>query len=109
MITPQSRPTDPRECHELLTRLAQQVNDLDQQLGDLRAALDQAAKLHDQTVEAHKRAVDSHKQTIDELKRQLELYRRYIFGPRRERLVDAPGQGHLFELHEPGAGRRGAS
>jgi transposase len=32
------------------------------------------------------------------LRRQLELYRRYVFGPRRERLVEAPGQGHLFEL-----------
>ena len=32
------------------------------------------------------------------MRRQLELYRRYVFGPRRERLVEAPGQGHLFEL-----------
>jgi transposase len=84
MITPKSWPTDPGECHDLLSRLAQQV-------GDLQAALDQAAKLHDQTVQEHKQAVD-------ELKRQLELYRRYVFGPRRERLVEAPGQGHLFEL-----------
>jgi transposase len=84
MITPKSWPTDPGECYDLLSRLAQQVE-------DLQAALDQAAKLHDQTVQEHKQAVD-------ELKRQLELYRRYVFGPRRERLVEAPGQGHLFEL-----------
>jgi transposase len=94
MISPESWPTDPRECHDLLNRLAQQVNDLDQQLGDLRGALDQAARLHDQTIEEHK-------QTVDELTRQIELLRRYFFGPRRERLVDAPGQGHLFELLEP--------
>src|SRR5271157_184642 len=84
MATPASWPTDPRECHDLLGRFAQQVE-------DLRAALDQAAKLHDQTVQEHQ-------QTVDELRRQLELYRRYVFGPRRERLVEAPGQGHLFEL-----------
>src|SRR5208337_3175862 len=84
MATPASWPTDPRECHDLLGRFAQQVE-------DLRAALDQAAKLHDQ-------AVQEHQQTIDELRRQIELYRRYVFGPRRERLVEAPGQGHLFEL-----------
>jgi hypothetical protein len=50
-----------------------------------------SAKLHDHTVQEHEQAVQ-------ELRRQLELYRRYVFGPRRERLVEAPGQGHLFEL-----------
>jgi transposase len=86
MITPASWPTDPGACHDLLNRLSQQVE-------DLQAALDQAAKLHDQTVQEQQ-------QTIEELRHQLELYRRYVFGPRRERLVEAPGQGHLFELDE---------
>jgi transposase len=58
---------------------------------DLQAALDQAAKLHDQSVQEHEQAVE-------ELRRQLDLYRRFVFGPRRERLVEAPGQGHLFEF-----------
>jgi transposase len=84
MITPESWPTDPRECHALLDRLTQQVE-------VLQAALDQAAKIHDQTVQEHE-------QTLQELRRQIELYRRYVFGPRRERLVEAPGQGHLFEI-----------
>lgn len=84
MTTPESWPTDPRECHDLLNRLTQQVE-------DLQAALDQSAKLHDQ-------AVQEHDQLVAELRRQIELYRRYVFGPRRERLVEAPGQGHLFEL-----------
>jgi transposase len=88
MITPESWPTDPGVCHDLLNRLTQQVE-------DLQAALDQAAKLHDQTVR-------DHDQTVEELRRQLELYRRYVFGPRRERLVEAPGQGHLFEFDVPG-------
>lgn len=84
MITPESWPTDPHQCHDLLNRLAQQVE-------DLQAALDQAAKIHDQTLQEHE-------QTVQELRDQLELYRRYVFGPRRERLIEAPGQGHLFEL-----------
>jgi transposase len=84
MITPQSWPADPRECHDLLNRLAQQVE-------DLQAALDQAAQIHDEIAQKQQ-------QTIDELRHQLELYRRYVFGPRRERLTEAPGQGHLFEL-----------
>jgi transposase len=94
MLSPESWPTDPHECHGLLDRLAQQVKQRDQQVEDLQAALDQAAKLHDQTL-------DEHKQTVDELRRQIQLLRRYVFGPRRERLVDAPGQGHLFELDGP--------
>jgi transposase len=102
MNTPESWPTDPRQCHDLLNQFAQQLEDLKitlaqsakfhfQQVEDLQAALDQAGKLHDQ-------AAQEHEQTVEELRRQLELYRRYVFGPRRERLVEAPGQGHLFEL-----------
>src|SRR5271165_6097838 len=100
MTTPQPWPTDPRECHDLLSRYAQQVENLQATtehlqatLDDHRTALDQASKLHDQTVQEHK-------QTIDALRHQLDLYRRYVFGPRRERLTDAPGQGHLFEIEE---------
>ena len=44
---------------------------------DLKAALDEAAKIHDQ-------AVQEHEQSVQELRQQLELYRRYVFGPRRE-------------------------
>ncbi len=100
MTTLQSWPTDPRECHNLLSQYAQQVEDLQAKTEhlqataeDLRAALDQASKLHEQTVQEQQ-------QTIDELRHQIDLYRRYVFGPRRERLTDAPGQGHLFEIEE---------
>jgi transposase len=88
MSHPAAWPTDPRDCHDLLDRLSQQVE-------DLRAALDSAAELHDQAAREHERAVE-------ELRRQLELYRRYVFGPRRERLIEAPGQGHLFETDSVG-------
>jgi transposase len=77
----------------LLDGLAQQVKNLDQQLGDLRAALDQASKVHEQTLEEHE-------QTVDELHHQIELWHRYVFGPRPERIVEAPGQGHLFDLED---------
>jgi transposase len=86
MITPESWPIDPRECHGLLDGLAQQNV-------DLRTALEEAAKLHGQTLEEHQ-------QTVDELRRQIAILRRYIFGPRRERIVDDPRQGHLFGLED---------
>jgi transposase len=88
MSHPAAWPADPRDCHDLLGRLSQQVD-------DLRAALDQAAELHD-------RAAREHERTVEELRRQLDLYRRYVFGPRRERLIEAPGQGHLFEVAADG-------
>jgi transposase len=88
MSHPAAWPADPRDCHDLLDRLSQQVE-------DLRAALDSAAQLHDQATREHER-------TVEELRRQLELYRRYVFGPRRERLIEAPGQGHLFEIDSAG-------
>jgi len=93
MITPESWPTDPLECHDLLSQYVQQVVNLQAALDDHRTALDQAAKLHEQTVQEQQ-------QTIDDLRHQLDLYRRYVFGPRRERLTDTPGQGHLFEIEE---------
>jgi len=84
MSSSESWPTDPTQCHDLLGRFAQQVE-------DLQAALEEAAKLHDQTVQEHQ-------QLVDELRQQIQLYRRYVFGPRRERIIDAPGQGQLFEF-----------
>jgi transposase len=84
MNVPESWPTDPQRCHDLLSRLTQQVE-------DLQATLEEAAKLHGQ-------AIQERDQLVEELRGQLELYRRYVFGPRRERLIEAPGQGHLFDL-----------
>ena len=58
--------------------------------------LDRTAADYDQLKEEH-----------DKLTETLALFRRYIFGKRRERFVDAPGQGHFFDipeiLEEPGS------
>ena len=43
---------------------------------------------------------DQLKQQHAELAETLELLRRYLFGRRRERFLDDPGQGHLFDLPE---------
>ena len=102
MDTSESWPTDPRKCHDLLNRFVQQVESLkvamdqseklhNQKIEDLQAALDESAKIHDQTFRENE-------QLVAELRHQLDLYRRYAFGQLRERFVEAPGQGHLFEL-----------
>jgi transposase len=100
MTTPASWPTDPRECHDLLSRLAQQVVNLQAALDENRAALEDHRAALDEGTKLHDQAIQERDQTIDELRQEIALYRRYVFGPRRERLVEAPGQGHLFQLDE---------
>ena len=57
MITPESWPTDPQQCHDLLSRLTQQVE-------DLQAALDEAAKIHEQTVQRARTIVEELRQQL---------------------------------------------
>lgn len=87
-------PTDLVECHRLLAELAARNAHLSAHAADLRGALGDAAAIHAQ-------ALRDKDELIEEQRRQLELYRRYVFGPRRERLVDSPGQGTLFEIDLP--------
>ena len=101
MSTPREWPTDLDECHRLLAELAdhceraqRQNTHLSAHAADLRGALDEAAQIHDQVV----REKD---ELIEAQRLEIQMYRRYIFGPRRERLVDDAGQGFLFEFDLP--------
>ena len=67
----------------------QQADDAQRRVDELQRVLDQTAADYDQLKEQH-----------TELAETLALLRRYIFGQRRERFIDAPGQGHLFDFPE---------
>jgi transposase len=67
----------------------QHVEDAVRRLGELERVLDQTAADYDRLKEKHA-----------ELAETLALFRRYVFGPRRERFIDDPGQGHLFDIPE---------
>jgi transposase len=98
-----SLPDDPGECQRLLEDVLrrneelrqqaqtaqQQAEDAERRLGELERVLDQTAADYDQLKEKHA-----------ELAETLALLRRYIFGQRRERFIDDPGQGHLFDIPE---------
>jgi hypothetical protein len=73
-------PDDPEECRLLLV--------------DLLRRNDELRRVLEQTVADYSDLQGRHA----ELTEVLALLRRYIFGPRRERHVDDPGQGHLFNL-----------
>ena len=103
-------PDDPGECQRLLEDLLRrnaelrqqaesaqeraditqkQIEDAERRIGELERVLDQTAADYGQLQEKHA-----------ELAETLALLRRYIFGQRRERFTDDPGQGHLFDIPE---------
>ena len=43
-------------------------------------------------------ACETQQTQLEKLRAELELLQRYLFGRRRERFVDSPGQGRLFDL-----------
>src|SRR5512135_2253027 len=82
MSVPPRLPDDPEQCVQLL-------HDLLRRNDELQRVLEATAADYSQLQEKHA-----------ELAETLALFRRYLFGPRRERLRDDPGQGHLFDLHD---------
>jgi transposase len=96
-------PDDPAQCRRLLDDLlsrndqlrqqaeaaTRQAEDAQRRIAELERVLEQTAADYDHLQQRHA-----------ELAETLALLRRYIFGSRRERLVDDPSQGHLFDLHD---------
>jgi transposase len=76
--------------------LRQQAEAARQQAEDARRRIEELERVLDQTAADYQQLQEKH----DELAETLALLRRYIFGRRRERFGDAPGQGHLFDIPE---------
>ena len=76
--------------------LRQQAEAARQQAEDAQRRIDELERVLDQTAADYQQLQEKH----DELAETLALLRRYIFGQRRERFSDAPGQGHLFDIPE---------
>jgi transposase len=97
-------PDDPEQfqqlLHDLLRRndeLRRQAQDAQQQAEDAQRRIGELERVRAETAADYSQLQQQHA----ELAETLALFRRYIFGPRRERIVDDPDQGHLFELHDP--------
>ncbi|WP_246196071.1 IS66 family transposase [Aquisphaera giovannonii] len=73
-------PDDPEECRRLLLESLRRI-------GELERVLDATAADYGDLQRRYAEQAES-----------LALLRRYLFGPRRERVADDPGQGHLFGL-----------
>jgi len=79
-------PDDLPSCQELLRGLLQQLHEMEAQLGDLKRQLDETCATNGEL-----------QRSYDCLKEQYIALKRLCFGPRRERLAEAPGQQHLFD------------
>jgi hypothetical protein len=98
-VTP-GLPHDPGQCQRLLDdllrrndELRQQAEAARQQAQDAQRRIDELERVLEQTAADYQQLQERH----DELAETLALLRRYIFGQRRERFIDDPGQGHLFD------------
>jgi len=103
-------PDDPEQCQRLLDDLLRRNDELrrqaegaqrqaegaQRQAEDAQRRIDELQRVLDQTAADYSQLQEQHA----ELAETLALLRRYVFGPRRERHVDDPGQGHLFDLHD---------
>jgi transposase len=78
-------PNDLPGCQELLRGLLERLREMQCQLADLKRQLDETCATNGEL-----------QRSYDCLNEQYLGLKRLFFGPRRERLVDAPGQQRLF-------------
>jgi transposase len=98
-------PDDPEQCRRLLDDLLSRNDELRQQAEDAQRRAENAQHRIDELQRVLEATAADYSQLQEkhaELAETLALLRRYVFGPRRERLHDDPGQGHLFDLHDTG-------
>jgi transposase len=82
----QAIPDDLATCQEHLRAVLQQLAAMEQKLRDLEYQLNETCASSEEL-----------KRSYDCLKEQYLALQRIMFGPRRERLTEDPGQGHLFD------------
>jgi len=94
-------PTDLAECQQLLLAAWQQSVQLEKRVAaserQMTAAEQQIAELNrvlDATSDSHQELRQQHAATLEEL----AWYKRWVHGRRSERIGDAEGQQHLFDL-----------
>jgi transposase len=97
-------PDDPAECQRLIDdlirrndELQRRAEDAQRQAEDAQRRVDELQRVLDETAADYRQLQEKHQELAD----ILAQLRRYVFGPRRERRVDDPDQGHLFDLDDP--------
>ena len=94
-----SLPSDLAECHQLLLAAFQQATQLKRRAVDSAQQAAELRRVLEETAASYEELKETHQATIDEL----NALKQWIYGRRRERLLEGEGQGHLFELNPPSA------
>jgi transposase len=94
-----SLPTNLAECHQLLLAALQHATQLERRAADSEQRAAELSRVLDKTAASYEKLQETHQATIDEL----HALKQWIYGRRRERLLEGEGQGHLFELNLPSA------
>lgn len=92
-MTTESYPEDLAACHALIDAQQAVIDQLQAELAQIKGTSGQQEE-----------TISSLQQRIEKLQHELNLFRRHVFGQRRERFVDDPRQGKLFEIDDTETG-----
>src|SRR5271167_118260 len=101
-----SLPSDLAECHRLLLAAFQQTVQLERRAAEsARRATDSARRIAelDRVLDATSASYEDLQHEHASMLEELAWYKRWVHGRRRERIVEAPSQQHLFDLTPSGA------
>src|SRR5271155_2908127 len=101
-----SLPTDLVECHQLLlvaykqaVQLERRATQSERRATESEQRIAELDRVLDATSASYEELQQEHASTLEEL----GWYKRWVHGRRRERIVEAKSQQHLFDLTPPGA------
>jgi hypothetical protein len=94
-----SLPTDLVECHRLLLAAYKQAMQLERRATESEQRIAELDRVLDATSASYEELQHEHASMLEEL----GWYKRWVHGRRRERIVEAPSQQHLFDLTPSGA------
>ena len=92
-------PSDLAECHRLLLAAYKQAVQLERRATESEQRIAELDRVLDATSASYEELQHEHASMLEEL----AWYKRWVHGRRRERIVEAQSQQHLFDLTPPGA------
>lgn len=90
-------PSDLKECHRLLLAAFGEAKKLERRAEDSERVATEIGRILEETVTSYDELKQSHQAALSEINR----LKQWIYGRRRERIVEGEGQQHLFDLESP--------
>ena len=90
-------PSDLDQCQRLLLAAFREATERERRLADAERQVAELSRVLDETAASHHELKEIHEATVDEL----NALKRWVYGRRRERILEGDGQQHLFDLNPP--------